>query len=61
MIFDYSAQQFSAATGQGALFLYEFASGSASGPVASVAVDNRIMAGLANAVTIREVNIGGFN
>ncbi len=60
MIFDY-IQPFVASLGMGASFLYEVATGSASGPVAATAIQDRIMLGLANAVTIREVTIGGFN
>lgn len=60
MIFDFTANPFGAATGQ-VLFLYEFAAIGAGTPPAAVAKEDRIMAGLANAVTIREVTVGGFN
>ena len=43
------------------LFLYEFATGSAAAPPSGTAVEDRIMAGSQNAITIREVTIGGYN
>ncbi len=60
MIFDYTANVFGATTGQ-VIFLYEFAAQGAGAPPVAVSKEDRIMAGLANAVTIREVTIGGFN
>jgi hypothetical protein len=53
MLFDFTVSR-----GQ-LLFLYEFASGSAA-PVTGAAIEDRIMAGSENAITPREIIIGGF-
>jgi hypothetical protein len=54
MIFDYTVSR-----GQ-LLFLYEFAAFGSGAPVAATVIQDRILAGSENAITPREIIIGGF-
>lgn len=51
----------SAASTGSVLFLYEMVGGESAPPPAGAALEDRIQAGSQNAVTIREVTIGGYN
>lgn len=51
----------SAASTGSVLFLFEMVSAGAPTPPAGTAIEDRIMAGSQNAITIREVTIGDFN